>query len=667
MITPAPAAENAKKISSTMYPEKIKQLLQKIKPKFPHPKKLDLLWKRYLISDRYEKADIEQQINKIAVRLGVDDVVDDQIILPPPADCDGDISIGNITYLDEPKDEFKLKFHELTRHLGIFGYTGTGKTTLAINIIRDLIKAKIPVLIIDWEKSYRSLAKEFPEMKVYTIGKNTAPFRFNFFKVPPGVHYEDYVKDVVGVFSRAYIGGAGVDNILRKIFDQAYQYNQTPTLEEIKTIVVAETKPSKMRGRAMNWKQTAERMIQFLCYGITGIAFNTDAPEGIIPLLEGPVILELEGLGNEGDKQFTVQIILLWYWHLLNYYGIEHESLKRIIVLEEFHRVADNPLIKDGFRMMRKYGTGFMAIDQMPSEIPKEVFENMGTKVTFALQENSNIKAIASSMFMDKDQPRNIGLLQKGQAIMRCQERYPYPFMITVPFTGQSPHITDQEIRDKMKPFSNLSTDTQTHNYTKPPLHRDPTVESIPSSGELIMLQDIAINPYFGTDERYKNLGLTAREGNDLKEKLIQRGFLDPASVDRKTLYALTDAAKTYLATKNFKIPPHPRGGIEHNYWLEKVRKHLAVRGFAFREYDDIDIVSIELQGTKETTTAVQVETGKSNIRKNIETLLKGNFNNMLMLATTSKAEMKIHKLINESNLPEKERIQILTAKKFLS
>ena len=160
---------------------------------------------------------------------------------------------------------------------------------------------------------------------------------------------------------------------------------------------------------------------------------------------------------------------------------------------------------------------------------------------------------------------------------------------------------------------------------------------------------------------------MTAREGNELKAKLTNRGFLIPASVDRKVLYALTETAKNFLATKQFKIPPQTRGGIEHNYWLEQAKEHFKESGFTFKEKDDIDLVVIELQGSKEITTAVQVETGKSNIQKNIETLLKGSFDVMLMLASNTKAELKIKKLIKDSRLPGKERIQILTAKKFLS
>ena len=85
----------------------------------------------YKIADYRDRQDMEQKINKLAVKYGVD-VLDDQILLPPPIETeeDGEISIGSVTYLDEQKSDFKLKLSELTRHLGIFGYTGTGKTTL---------------------------------------------------------------------------------------------------------------------------------------------------------------------------------------------------------------------------------------------------------------------------------------------------------------------------------------------------------------------------------------------------------------------------------------------------------------------------------------------------------------------------------------------------------
>ena len=648
----------------------LQNLRPKIKPEARH--KLDKLWMLYKIADYRDRQEIEQRINKLAVKYGVDGI-DDQILLPPPVETEseGDISIGTVTYLDQKKSDFKLKLSELTRHLGIFGYTGTGKTTLARNVIRSLIKEKIPFIIFDWETSYRSLIKEHPEIKIYTVGKDISPFKFNFFNLPPGIDYQDYVKSVIEIFSKCYVGGVGSDTIMKRIFDLAYQYNRLPMLQEVKVILDGMMRgKTQMRGREMLWKQSVLRMIEFMLYGSTGTIYNTQSND-IEPVFNDYVIFELGGLSYANDKHFFTEILTLWYMLLLAHKGIEDERLKHVLIFEEFHNIVYNSkrddLIQKIFRIIRKYGTGIIAIDQEPCEIPNAIFENMGTKVAFAQTTSKNVNTISGAIFLDKDQRKYIGLLRKGQAIVRTHERSPYPFMVTVPFAGNPPHITDGEIRTVMKPLSNLSATVVTPITTRPSLPSGGGDEYPPTPGELIMLQDIAINPYFGTDQRYKNLGMTAREGNELKQKLTDRGFLIPVSVDRKTLYALTEAAKTFLTIKQFKIPPRPRGGIEHNYWLELVKERFKERGFTFKEKDDIDLMIIELQGTKETTTAVQIETGKSNIQKNIETLLKGNFDAMLMLATNTEAELKIKKLIKDSCLPGKERIQVLTAKKFLS
>ena len=103
----------------------IKSTLQNLRPKLKAQArpKLDKLWMLYKIANYKERQDIEQKINRLAAKYGVDSI-DDQILLPPPDETehDGDISIGTVTYLDQKKSDFKLKLSELTRHLGIFGY-----------------------------------------------------------------------------------------------------------------------------------------------------------------------------------------------------------------------------------------------------------------------------------------------------------------------------------------------------------------------------------------------------------------------------------------------------------------------------------------------------------------------------------------------------------------
>jgi len=655
--------------------ESIQSLLQKLKPFYPESEqhKLNKIWTLYQTSDWDRKKELEEFINKLAVSKGFD-VVDERIVLPPPpeANTGGDISIGDVTYLDKQLFEYKLKLSELTRHTGIFGSTGTGKTTLARLIVRSLVKSKIPFIIFDWEQSYRGLIKESPEIKLFTIGKQTAPLQFNFFKVPPGIDYTEYVKNVIEVFSKAYVGGVGSDTILKRIFDTAYSMNKMPMLQEVKAILDSSMRGKyNMRGREMLWKQSAMRMIEFMNYGSTGKMYNVDDADDIEPLFNDYVIFELGGLANSNDKRFFTEIITLWYTLYLEHKGIEDERLKHVLLFEEFHNIVENSkkddLIQKIFRSIRKYGTGMIALDQTPSQIPNSIFENMGTKITFSLDHAANVKAVANAMFMDKDQQKFIGLLKIGQAIVRSKERHPYPFLVTVPFAGKLAHVSDQEIKEHMKPFLQLSIINRQEQSRCPPLQPSPGYEYHPTGGEIILLQEIVINPYLGTDERYRKLGLSSRQGTELKQKLVDNGYLVPAQVDRKKLFELTKKARNFLAVKNIKIPPQSRGGIEHNYWLEKIKEHFKKKSFTFKEKDNIDLVVIHLKGTEEITTAIQVETGKSNIKKNIETLLRQNCNTLIMIATNKQAELKVQNILSTVKLPGKEKIQIYWVKDFLS
>ena len=85
--------------------------------------------------------------------------------------------------------------------------------------------------------------------------------------------------------------------------------------------------------------------------------------------------------------------------------------------------------------------------------------------------------------------------------------------------------------------------------------------------------------------------------------------------------------------------------------------------GFPFTEKDDIDLVVEHY----DSTTLVQVETGKSNIKKNIDTILAAKGDRRIMVATNPAALHKIQELITASNHPSKSTIQTYLIKDFIS
>ncbi len=53
------------------------------------------------------------------------------------------------------------------KQIGIFAVTGEGKTNLAYLLALQLLKSRIPFIVIDWKRSWRSLLSlqdRFPEL-----------------------------------------------------------------------------------------------------------------------------------------------------------------------------------------------------------------------------------------------------------------------------------------------------------------------------------------------------------------------------------------------------------------------------------------------------------------------------------------------------------------------
>jgi len=662
--TLANAEDGAKKTLFKM--EDVKSILRKLKPFIG--KKADGLWVRYNTADRIEKQEWMQIINLLGEKYGINDI-EENVTLPPPIkeESRGEIPIGNIQYLDHPTHEFGLTLPELTRHIGIFGSTGTGKTTLAKNILRALLKQKIPFIVFDWEKNYRDLIKEHKEVKIFTIGTDISPFYFNYFKMPEGISYKEYVKNVIEIFNKAYVGGAGSDSVLLQVFDKAYCQNEIPTTEDAKKILDGEMR-GKLRGREMLWKQSSMRMLQFLCYGGTGKVYNADTPYPMEKLLIEPIIFELGALASSNDKRFFVEMFTLWYWLYKERQGIEDEQLKHVLVFEEFHNIVENSqkddLIQKIFRQIRKYGTSLVIIDQTPSLIPNPIFENLYTKITFSLNHKRNVNAIADAIYMDQEERKYIGMLKIGQAICRLMGRYNYPFQLTIPFKKASLNIPDSEIRGQMQDFYKDYSLKWAPIPERQPLPT-PTERFTPSPLERIFLDDLVRNPFDGSDQRAKRLGLTPRDAAKIQNNLVYNKVINPVLVDKKKLFELSEQGEDCLRRMGFKIPQRDKNqGLEHRYYIEKIKDLYISRGWVpQKEKCDIDLV-IEKE---DKTIAVEVETGKNKpeqIQKNIKKLTELKAEGRFIVPTNEISLAKIHGLLSEISPPHP--IQIIHIKDFL-
>ncbi len=290
-------------------------------------RKVKCLRQMYFFEDDYrEKKEIENHIDMLISRLVKQDI-EDEIILPPPDKgiSAGDINIGKVEYLRKQLFDFKLKLSDINRHTGIFGSTGSGKTTFARNLILQLHQKKIPFMIFDWETSYRNLVKDLPDVQVFTVGKDIHPLFLNFLTVPPGISYEEYIKSLAAIIEEDYVGGIGSSTVLIETMDKAFRETNHPSFEDLKQMVLKLSKGQR-RGRRGLWEESFLRQCTHLSYGAAGQVVGSRKHLPIDELFNKNVVLEFGNLKSPYDRRFFIHVIINWLSLWTQYHGIHNRK-----------------------------------------------------------------------------------------------------------------------------------------------------------------------------------------------------------------------------------------------------------------------------------------------------------------------------------------------------
>ncbi len=632
-------------------------------------------------TDPKEKREIESIIDMKVAQL-VKKTPEDCIILPPPPSylCEGDIPIGKVEYLGRSLHPFSLNTSDLNRHMFIAGATGSGKTTLALNLIRQLKKKGIPILVIDWETSYRCLAQEFDDFEVFTVGKDIHPIHINFLEVPPGISKEEYTKSLIALISEDYLSGAGSDTMFLQYITTAFNELNQPRFEDLKQIIIREIhKDMKGRGRLSGrsglWKETVQRITQFLALGAISNVIGSRHSYPIGRLLEQNAVLEFGGVKSPRDRKFLIHVLLNYISLLTQAKGIMFDHLTNVIVMEEFHNMAikgsEDNMVSAAFREIRKYGFGLVTIDQEPSAVPNVIFGNCNVKACFRVGTRKDSAAMANAMNLDPFKARFTGMLKTGEAIMHAGQRYHEPFTIRPPFTRQTRNVTDEELLDMMSRFpspyssADFSADDLTDSTVQNPgvslcSQTSQHDETSLSSLERVMLQSIIERPLDSMDERTKRLGIHSSQLAEIHTSLCKKGIIRTKTIDRKKLFDVTPFGRD--AAKESGIPVQSkkgRGGIEHDYWTAQIVQTLRKLGFQpVLEFAGFDISDMKAG------IAIEIETGSNNTKDiiaNLEKLASSGFTHCFALVTSRPALSKIMELGN--SYPS---LTILYIKEFL-
>ena len=635
----------------------IEEKLRILKPILPQ-KQWDYLRLRFILEkDIRKRFEIENLID-LLIAQNVPGLQMDQILLPPPngKELSGDYPVGRINYPNNKNSIFGIREKEWIKHCGIFGKTGSGKTTLMVRILKELCEKDKPFLIFDYKRNYRDLLKhpdfEKHNILIFTVGRNNViPFQFNPKVGPDGVEEYVWIKQLAQIIEKVYLLGPGANDVFMESAGMdTFRQMQEKVLKQ------------KKRARELLWWASVKRTLNAINYPGLGEVVNCQRGYPIPELLNKRVILELDGL-SDSDQAFIIGSLLLWIYH----YRLrqpEREVLKHFIVIEEAHHLfletrKEEDIADIIMREIRELGEAIIVIDQHPSKMSISALGNLSTKFVLTLSLNQDVAAIANAMLLEKDEQRYLAMLTLGQCVCRS-DRFPIPVLLTIDnFPIQKGTVSDEDLKTLMAGYLTDWKPETTAFSKQSPIHSIQNQETLSPLGRII-LENIELKPFIGFVKRFKDLGLKIPDGYRITEELTAMRLIVPLTIDSQRLYELTPKGREILGRK---ASHKGRGGLEHRYFIEKIREYyLNQQGFAFLEKDDIDLVIHK--GDK--TLAIQMETGKSDIHANLLKLGRYKVDHKYCLATNREAELLVRDILKNNFLPDRENIQVAFVKDFL-
>jgi len=664
----------------------IHELCKKLKPIIGE--KADTLWYTYVAEDDTGRKDVALTIQIIAEKLlKKHPLVKDTVVLTPPSpeEARGEFLMGDIVYNNDRLYPLYLRKDDFIKQVGIFSVTGEGKTNLAYLLALQLLKAKIPFLVVDWKRSWRNiltLQDRFPELKqiqVYTIGRDIVPFHWNPFRPPPNADTQSWISTIAEALETSHLSGPGVAYYFNKIYLKLFREltngfypNFFDGLREIEKIRAFE--------RELKWKQTALRIFQSFTMGIAAKVFNARHPIKLEHILDKPVIFEFDLEMPKPLRIFLSEILLRWI-HLFRLSQGETETLRHVCFLEEVHNlftenkwISTTPhVLENVFREIRGFGQGIISITQHPSLLPIYLLGNCHTQIYLGLQHADDIRAARKSLFLRYEEESYPTLLKVGECITKIKDRVD-PCCVKIPFVPvRKGVITDQWLQVNTPGYLHGSSEGRSPSH--PPYllidnkrgKTNGTQPDTSASRQYEFLLDIFLHPFAPTTQRYRTLQWNPKYGNAYKNRLIAQGLIQPRRIITingwLVLFDITQKGRMVLRDLGYEVK-NTKEGIVHKFWKQRLSDYYKNR--------DLDVVveatmngrpDIVVRNQKKKV-AVEIETGKSDALGNIIRALKAGFDEVICVATNHNVADKIISDLSRRNITDK-RVKVTSVLSF--
>ena len=510
------------------------------------------------------------------------------------------------------------------------------------------------------------------------------------------------------VLCRVFYTGHGVRSILNKAFghllrewiDHQYSQEYEPSFRRA-LAWVRDYEPKNEKGmRFREWKVSTIRVLEMLVVGTFGDSINASQNEhvNLQDLRKQTAVFELNL--PEDLKTVFVEMLLLCT-RIANMEELKERvrgELQNVMIIDESHN-----LLKEGFEKIesqlqialredRGLGTAYIVADQTPSQLDATAYANTHFKFFFALDQADDIRVASKSLLLELDERKHLAKLSVGHCLcrygrhnaflMRAQRlddikhaivtdteiqhvksSAPQPSDLTISALVDDFDRAVQELRASLDDSSESSREAGESGEEQPIEAGSSTKQAssvsdkgVMTSVEQALLDDILKEPFAGINQHFKNVGVSTANGRRARASLEGKGLLEVKAIglgDRGgqlLLAALTEQGAELLRQQG-KDARHPyfQNGGEHEFWKDRFANHFSRLGYTVRKEAPVNGHADLLATKGGERIAIEIETGKSDIRANIEKYRGKNYTRVILFATNPGVGRELYALAEQS------------------
>lgn len=362
--------------------------------------------------------------------------------------------MGVITHMGkrEENQPVFLDLQSLCSHTFIAGTNGSGKSNTIFCLLEELMRAKIPFMVIEPAKGeYKNVFMHDTEVKVnvYGTNKNKTPLlRLNPFWFNDDINVKEHISRIMDVFNASWPMYAAMPAVLNAAIENAYincGWNLRTSKCSGKKIYptvrdVLDALGKKMESTAFsdevrgNYVGALSTRLETLSNGIFTDIFS-GADLGDKELFESNVLIDLSRAGSPEVSAMIMGILLIRLQEYRMSEGAVNHPLRHVTVLEEAHHllrktsVAQSEdssnmmgkaveMISNAIAEMRSYGDGFIIADQSPGLLDMSVLRNTNTKIIMRLPEGGDREIIGNTIGLTPKQTYELSRLKTGICVI---------------------------------------------------------------------------------------------------------------------------------------------------------------------------------------------------------------------------------------------------------